>query len=177
MRIASLVAVFVLACGLASAARQEPFTYVEGNLTGVIPNSGGSLTLSESQALELKTGLATVSVPYAGITKAELGATREHSEKEPLYKVWALPKRLWGGSMTQLVKIEFKGEDGEPKTMTLELDKSSAPEVVEHLRRQNPSLPGAAAVAASPADWWGDRYWKTARNADKWQKPAPKASE
>jgi hypothetical protein len=165
-----------------AAHKQESVTYVSGNLTGVLPNSGGSLILSDDTALELRTGLSSVAVPYAGISKAELGAVREHSDSEPLYKVWAIHKRF-SKSETQLLKVDFKDSEGEEKTLTVELDKSAAPGVVEAIQGHNPSVATnvktrvSATQAAKPDAWWGDSYWKTSRNADQWSKPGQKASQ
>jgi hypothetical protein len=180
MRLGFLAVTTVLACGAAVAAhKQESVTYVSGNLTGVLPNSGGSLLLSGDSALELKTGLSSVAIPYSGITKAELGAVREHSDSEPLYKVWAIHKRF-SKSETQLLKVDFMDSEGEEKTLTVELDKSAAAGVVEAIQEHNPSVASnvksrvAASHNAKPDAWWGDSYWKTSRNADQWPKQGQK---
>ena len=181
MRIFSLLALSTLASGLAlCATRPETFTYVEGNLTGLKPNTGGTLAFASDKALEVRAGLTTIPVSYAAISKAELGATKAYSHDSPLYKVWSLHKRFTGKTETQLLKVEFKNEQGEEKTMTLELAKHSAPNVLSAIRSHAPQAekpaPVAAAAAAKPAkakgeEWWGDAYWKTTRNADSWKKP------
>src|ERR1700682_5709072 len=78
-RIPSFAAWTVLACATAFAAsRSETTTYVDGNLAGFSANTGGTLVFSDD-TLVFRTGLATVNVSYASITKSELGATRETS--------------------------------------------------------------------------------------------------
>ena len=169
MRIISLAAIALLTIGFAPARdREEPITYVEGTLEGVIPNSGGSLSLEDAQALELKTGLAIIAVPYASITSADLGAIRKHSESEPLYKVWSLHKRIIGKPDTQLLKLEFKNPEGEQKSITVEMAKSAAPAVIEAIQQRKAA--GNSNVARG--NWWGDRYWKTTRNTAAIQTPA-----
>jgi hypothetical protein len=44
----------------------------------------------------------------------------------------------------------------------------------EPKKKQEPTTSAKAAVPAKPAadEWWGDQYWKTTRNADKWSKTA-----
>jgi hypothetical protein len=169
MRIARILAFSVLAGGLTlSAANSEGVTYVDGNLTGFVPNSGGTLLLTGDQAIELRAGQATVAVPYAGITKAELGAIKVHSHGEPLYKVWALHKRFVGKTESQLVTVSFKDEDGDQKNMTLELDKLAAADVVAAIHNHNGT--GPAANAPRAGEWWGDSYWRTTRNAGKWDR-------
>jgi hypothetical protein len=136
-RIPSFAAWTVLACATAFAAsRAETTTYVDGNLTGVSPNTGGTLLFSDDNTLVFRTGLSTISVPYAAVTKSELGATRETSHGGPAYKVWARKKK----TETQFLVVEFKNDEGEAKTMTLELAQASAPAVLaaiqEHTKNQ-----------------------------------------
>src|ERR1700691_4850325 len=103
-RIPSFAAWTILACATAFAAsRAETSTYVDGNLTGVSPNTGGTLLFSDDKTLVFRTGLTTISVPYAAVTRSELGATRETSHGAPLYKVWARHKK----TETQFLTLEF----------------------------------------------------------------------
>src|SRR5271170_8479523 len=92
-RLFSTMAIAALAvagsCTAFAAARAETTTYVDGNLTGVSPNTGGTLLFSDDKAMYFRTGLSTVAVPYSNINHAELGATKETSHDVPLYKVWA----------------------------------------------------------------------------------------
>jgi hypothetical protein len=137
---------FILVCaGTAFAAsRAETTTYVDGNLTGVSPNTGGTLLFSDDKAMYFRTGLATVAVPYTAITKAELGATRATSHGAPFYKVWARNKK----TETQFLTVEFKNEEGEAKTMTLELAQASAPGVLDTIHSH--STPATAVASAKP---------------------------
>ena len=100
----------LLGAGLAAAAgapKQELVTYLEGNIVGVVPNTGGSLRFPNDQQMELRTGLATVAVPYANVAKAKLGASREQSDNSPLYKVWTLHKRILKPQVQKLT-VDFK---------------------------------------------------------------------
>jgi hypothetical protein len=123
-RIPSLAAWTVIACATVFAAsRAETTTYVDGNLTGVSPNTGGTLVVSDDKTLVFRTGLTTVSVPYTAVTKSELGATRETSHGS---KLFLRHKK----TETQFLTVEFKNDEGEPKSMTLELAQASAPSVL-----------------------------------------------
>jgi hypothetical protein len=109
---------------------------------------------SNDKALQFRTGLATFDVPYSSITKAELGAKQTHSRKAPAYKVWALPKRMGGNTSTQILLLEFKGEEGEAKSMTLELASSSVNNVVATINSHRSPSEGpvtTASAAAAPA--------------------------
>jgi hypothetical protein len=153
---------FALVCAATAfaASRAETTTYVDGNLSGISPNTGGTLVFSDEKAMSFRTGLATVSVPYSAITRSELGATRETSHGAPIYKVWARHKK----TETQFLTVEYKGEDGEAKTMTLELAQASAPAVLATIQdhreaktvevasaKPEPSATPAPVRAANPA--------------------------
>jgi hypothetical protein len=129
-----------------SASRAETTTYVDGNLTGVSPNTGGTLLFSDEKAMYFRTGLATVSVPYSAITRSELGATREISHGAPIYKIWARHKK----TETQFLTVEFKSEEGEAKTMTLELAQASAPEVLATIQDHRGKRDTAEVASAKP---------------------------
>lgn len=187
-----LITLAVLSSAAALAASQaETTTYVDGNLTGVAPNTGGTLLFSEDKAMYLRTGLSNVAVPYSGINKVELGAVKETSHDVPLYKVWQLHKRFTGGnkSETQLLIVSFKNDDGEDKSMTLELDRASVRNVLATIddrtgktwvekksetasRHKKPvtETAGTNTAKKDSSAWWGDDFWRTTRNTDKWNK-------
>lgn len=200
------IPVFAAAAAFA-ASHAETTTYVDGNLNGVSPNSGATLTVSDEKQMTLRTGLANVTVPYEKISHVELGAVKENSHDVPFYKIWARHKSKTG---TQLLIVNFKNDEGEDKTMTLELAQPAAASVFETIQTHSArnvvaasSAPAPApAPAAAPAaqaetkadansksktqakadkpdimrtgkestEWWGDDWWKTKRNADKWNK-------
>jgi hypothetical protein len=119
---------------------------VDGNLTGISPNTGGTLLFSDDKTMVFRTGLATVTVPYSAVTKSELGATRETSHGAPIYKVWARHKK----TETQFLTVEFKNEEGEAKTMTLELAQTSAPSVLATIQ-DHVAKPEVASADPAPA--------------------------
>jgi hypothetical protein len=151
MRITSLVALGVLACGTAfSASRSETITYVDGNVTGISPHTGGTLLFSDEAALTFRTNSQTVKIPYSSISKAALGGTISHSHDVPMYKVWELPKRVFPKkTQTQFLTVDFKNEAGESRTMTLELAEASASKVLSTIDSRKATLE-AAAPATSP---------------------------
>ncbi|HTS75189.1 MAG TPA: hypothetical protein VMG40_03240 [Bryobacteraceae bacterium] len=197
----SILAIPLLAALALAASHSETTTYVDGNLPGVTPNSGATLTVSDDNQMTLRTGLANVAVPFEKINHAELGAVKESTHDAPFYKFWAHHKPK---NETQLLIVNFKNEAGEDKTMTLEMDQPAAASVFESIEAvtgKSVSAPTPAVATAEPearpaekakpktqaksekpdlmksgkepAQWWGDDWWKTTRNADKWTKPAP----
>jgi hypothetical protein len=205
MRIVSIIAAGTLACGLAMAAgRAENITYVDGNLFGIKPQSSGALVYASPDVLRLTYGAATFPVPYAGISKAGLSAPQQRSSDVALYKIWELHKHFVKIE-TQFLTIDFKDAQGESRNMTLELGKSAASTVLNAIKLHNPSVEvttldsatlaaiirdsshehsnaeptSAGTPAATPAKegWWGDSYWKTGRNAERWEKSTANAPE
>ncbi|HEX5431680.1 MAG TPA: hypothetical protein VFW83_06925, partial [Bryobacteraceae bacterium] len=155
----------LLACGLCLGAGLGPeaSTYVDGNIAALRPNTGGTLVFTDNSTMTFKTGLAEVSVPYSGIHKAELGATRVHSGSDPAYKVWLLPKRLHR-SVMQLLTVDFRNRQGQDRTMTLELAKSSASAVLSAIQERTQPI-----TQPQSSGWWGDSIWKTQSNAANWK--------
>jgi len=196
MRI-QLIAIPFLAVAAFAAPQSETTTYVDGNLTGVSPNSGATLTYSGDKQITLRTGLTNIDVPYENIGHAELGAVKETSHGHKLFGHHSK-------TQTQLLTVNFKNAEGEEKNMTLELAQPAAVSVLSSIQshkagpqqvasQQTPPAPVASeepaaksktrtkmvpkadATAATPkssTDWWGDTWWKTSRNTDKWNKPA-----
>jgi hypothetical protein len=199
MRI-QLLAIPLLAAASYGAPQAETTTYVDGNLTGVSPNSGATLTFSGDKEMVLRTGLTNVTVPYENISHAELGAVKEIAHSHSFLKPWAHSKK----TETQLLIVNFKSSEGEEKTMTLELAQPAASNVFTSIQSHKDAGQQVASVAPVPAppadepapaklktrtklqpkpdtkaettkpastDWWGDSWWKTTRNSDKWTKP------
>lgn len=187
MRISSFAVVAVFAAGLAFAdSSPQTATYVDGNVTGVAPKTGGTLLFAGDQTMNFRTGLTNVAVPYANISHAELGAVVETSHSAPLYKFWAHHKHT---PEDQYLIVNYANEEGEQKSMTLELAQTAAPDVLSIIQSHAPKAVDLAKLQAAnskkPAPkpdvmkagpeasgWWGDDVWKTTRNADKWNKPS-----
>ena len=160
MRFLTLPTLTILAGGLLAAADSATVTYIDGNIADLSPKTGATLYLNNSVSMELRTPLHAVQIPYVQISKTELGSVQAHtSEPEPLYKVWALPKRLIKSETRQMTVVYTNGS-GQEQTMTLELSKIAADNVLATIERHS------AKVANN--NWWGDNYWKTTRNKDQW---------
>ncbi len=170
----------VAGAALASMPAQTA-TYIDGNVTGISPNTGGTLTFDDEKAMTLRTGLTSVAIPYDAVSHAELGAVKENAQDKPFYKFWSRKHKI----ETQLLIVNFKDEQGADRTMTLELEQPAAQAVLGDLEartgKQFAASPQRASKTSSPAaagagaekrgdEWWGDQYWKTPRNAGKWSK-------
>ncbi|MGD1097736.1 MAG: hypothetical protein ABSB35_37830 [Bryobacteraceae bacterium] len=169
MRTPSLLALGLLAGAAAFGATPwEATTYVDGNVKDLPPNTGGTLQFPDDKTMYFNAGAKSIPVPYASIDKADLGPTKTHSRDIPLYKIWALPKRFTGKTQTQYLSLQFKTTDGEENNMTLELPLSTAPAVLSKIQINSGMKSAAATKPLDHDEGWGEDFWKTTRNADKW---------
>lgn len=163
MRTTTLFALGLLAGAAAFGAdRWEAATYVEGSVKDLSPNTGGTLQFSDDKTMYFNTGVKAIPIPYASVDKVELGPTKTHTHQVPFYKVWAFNQRR---TQTQYLSLRFKNTEGEQSNMTLELPESTAPAVLNTIQVKSGMK---SAVKADPGEEWADQYWKTTRNADKW---------
>jgi hypothetical protein len=155
---------FILSCGLAIAAGDpRTATYISGNIEGVAANTGATIDVSGEKALKLNAGEKALEVPYASIANAEAGeVTIVTPESEPLYKVWKLHKRILNRKELQQVKVDFKAASGENRSMTLEVERATADQLLWAIEVHGPK------ADPSKQAWWGDSIWKTKRNKDQW---------
>jgi hypothetical protein len=136
-----------LACIVVSGApRPETSTYIDGNVSSLKPNTGGTLVFKDDNSMTFRTGSADVAVPYASILRAELGAIQTHSHGPSGMKVLAIvnPMRK---TETQLLIVEFKSGLGENQTMTLKLAKPAASSVLATIQEHTPKSVTAAKTA------------------------------
>ena len=101
MRFLTLSTLTILAGGLLAAADSANVTYIDGNVAELSANTGATLYLTSSQSMELKTPLHKVQIPYAQISKAEVGSVMVHTadpgkehHKAAEY-VDAIPHKTW----------------------------------------------------------------------------------
>jgi hypothetical protein len=154
------------------APRPEISTYVDGNVSSLKPNTGGTLVFKDNDSMTFRTGSEEVAVPYASMQRAELGATQRRNLQFPKVGPLALLDQI-RRTDTQLLTVEFKSGLGESQTMTLKLAKPAAESVFANIQEHTPKAvtavkKPAGETAAAKDEWWGDGYWKTSRNQDSW---------
>ena len=122
--------IFTLAAGLALASdNSKPVTYLEGNLEGFTANASSTLEFRDSKAMVLHTKGADAVIPYSVVTKTSEREVPVVTEKDPLYKVWAIHKRLLIPTPLHAVTVHYKDKTGAEKSITLEMEKSAATRV------------------------------------------------
>ncbi len=159
MRFFSLA--FILAAGIAVAA-DRPVTYLEGNVEGLSQNATGTLQFKDSKAMVLHAKGADVLVPYGAVSKIDRKTAPVLTEKDPLYKVWMIHKRLLIPTPLEQLTVAYADKAGAAKSITIEMDKAAADRVQAQVKQV------ADKLEANKGTWWGDSVWKTARNKDQW---------
>jgi hypothetical protein len=153
----------VLTAGAAIAAdAPKEFQYLDGNIAGIEQNVMGSMNLDSVDLLVLEAPTGIIEIPYAAVTKSEHKVAPSFDEKEPLYKFWALGKRLMPQLPIEHVTLQFTDKSGKAALLTLEMYQQHAAKIVARVEKAQ------ARTAANQGAFWGDRVWKTKRNQDSW---------
>jgi len=160
----NLAFALTLAGGAALAANYGPYpmTYLKGNIEGIDQNAGGTIDFTNSKVLTVKASDSKFEIPYLAIVGAERKDVVISVEKEPLYKVWALHKRIIQPMPKQEVTFDYKDKTGSLQSVTIEVDPATADRLFVRLKQADNKK------AAIRGDWWGDGVWKTHRNEPEW---------
>jgi hypothetical protein len=162
----TLTLALTLACGAAFAADYGPYpvTFLKGDIEGIEQNAGGTADLTNPKTLTLKAHDTKFELPYSAIFGAERKDVVISVEKEPLYKVWTLPKRLGivAPFPLQEVSFDYKDKAGTLHSMTVEMEPTAADRLFLRVKQAGEKK------AATRGDWWGDSVWKTHRNQTTW---------
>lgn len=159
-----LTLTFFLVAGLAMAANTpQEVTYVDGTLDGFSLATETTLQLASAKHMVLHAkGAKNVEIPFSSVTSVDRQTVPVSVEKEPLYKVWNLPKRLAPAAPVEKLAFEFRDKSGSIQRVTLETDKKTADRVQANLKL------AAQKRANDHGAWWGDEVWKTNRNKSEW---------
>lgn len=153
----------LLAAGTALAADNvKPVTYLEGNLEGFATNASAKLEFRDSRAMALHAKGSDAVIPYAAVSKTSERIVPVVTEKDPLYKVWSLHKRLLIPTPLHAVTVVYKDKAGVEKSVTLEMEKAAAARLQAQVKQVTDKS------AANNGSWWGDSVWKTQRNKTEW---------
>jgi hypothetical protein len=153
----------IMTAGFALASDNvKPVTYLEGNLEGFAVNASGTLEFRDSKAMVVHTKGADAVIPYGVVSKTSDNLIPVVTEKDPLYKVWSLHKRLLVPNPLHAVTVVYKDKAGVEKTLTLEMEKAVADRLQAQVKQETDRN------AANAGSWWGDSVWKTSRNKADW---------
>jgi hypothetical protein len=143
----------------AKAEQKQGFDslYASGTIAAIPQLINGKLDLSDKSTLKFHYGKPTWSLAYSKVTGIEVGDKKQAR----LVKVPKLMKDK------RIFTINFENDKGQKHNMVLELNVEEALTALPLLEERT----GKAAVVAgamNPDGWWGDRYWRTAHNAQVW---------
>jgi hypothetical protein len=174
MRTLRFLSATLLAFGLATLWAADTAgvesEYAGGTVVSIPLKAKGRLDVSDDQSLRFHFGSQPYKINYSRITSMELN---ERNDK--LFGKVPIPMKK-----TQVLTIGFSGSEGRGESVILEMSKDSLGNVLPALEeKSHKRITSAWAEAAARANadedgntWWGDRYWRTNRNSQGWEKPA-----
>jgi hypothetical protein len=147
----------------------QPAEYIEGSLKTIAPHAVGTLDYTDNKVLQFRSGKNLAKVPYAAITTVDVGPARVRND-EPVYKFWKWHERV-GPWRSRYLTIGYQDENAERKNIILEMAEDAAAEALAAIEIKTLKRPADAYTSAVQDDyWWGNRYWKTNRNQEQWNK-------
>lgn len=131
--------------------------YAGGTVARIPQATNGKLDLSDPTTMRFQFGKPVWSVDYSKIRGIEVADKKTN----PFIKVPLVTKDK------RVFTIAFDDNKGKKQQMIVELTvpvSLKALPLLEERTGKNATVAGAT----PPDSWWGDRYWKTARNAQVW---------
>ncbi len=148
-----------------SAENAKSVQFISGTASTIPLNIEGSLDATSPSELRFNYGMSAFTLPYEKITGTQVSDTSgRHLWKVPVPKMGKSSRFLTiayrnGENATAL--LTFKGSAGSVASLR---------DAIDQRRTPAPAPETAKTQAKEPVqdDWWGDRYWRTNRNRDKW---------
>ena len=156
----------------AKSADGEKATYLGGSVTSIPRYKEVMFDFSNAHNLSLKAEKSSVEIPYDKISKMEMGRSGWRGKR-----VKNVP--IWFSKDSPAITIHFKSNEDVDQIMVLALSHQDTMTAVPVLESRT-GKEVAHANLRKPEDgtWWGDRYWRTDRNAGTWAKgPQPTVAE
>ena len=175
--------------------RRAPASYLGGSVVSIPAYSNGSLDWSSDTELRFHYGDQSESWPYGSIVGLALEKPAAASlwKKAATLGVLALP--MFANSTERELTVYYKNAEGLSSSVVFELTADEADALVPALEsrtgkhstlqamsaaklqaRKDSVKPAANPHIMTNGAWWGDSFWRTNRNAGRWEKPEePKA--
>jgi hypothetical protein len=136
----------------------ESAEYVGGTVKSIPVNSAGLLNFDDAKEIRFSYSGSVYSLPYEQITSTEI----EKAEGRRLLGKIPVPALL---HRKQVLSVNYKDAAGATGSLNFEVASNDAAGLQATIEAKK--APQTAATQ-NPADWWGDRYWKTNRNQSQW---------
>ena len=137
--------------------------YTGGTVKTIPENSTGMFNFDDPNFLRFNYGGGAFSLPYEQITATEVTRAEAH---HILRKV-PVPS-LNPGKRKASLALKYKDAAGATGTLNFGLTAGQAEEACDTIAAKKAFA--EAASAQQSGDWWGDRFWKTNRNKDAWER-------
>lgn len=153
-----------LSANSAEAAKAAQF--ISGTAATIPVNIDGSLDATNPSELQFHYGMSVFTVPYDTITNTQISDAAGHH-------LWKVPVKL--GKSSRLLTISYR--NGEKiSAVTFKASAGSVASLRAVIEQRRAPAPAAQTAKAQPKtageeDWWGDHYWRTTHNRDKWPSP------
>ncbi|MGI8743760.1 MAG: hypothetical protein ACR2NN_14525 [Bryobacteraceae bacterium] len=171
IRTASLC-IALIAAGAIYGADAE---YLSGTVKSIPSNMTGKLDVSDPNDLIFAYGKGVYRLPFERIKSFEW----EHA-KAATRRVFGrvqVPHLPWG-KQEDVLNLSFRGEDHAIGVLSFKVNGKdlSTTEWALKSRIADPQGVATAGRTKLPESWWGDRYWRTNRNAVAWPSNEPEAA-
>lgn len=160
--IASTIAVLLLLPSGVFAASRTQAEYLGGTSKAIPVNTVGVLETASGKELQFHYGQSVYSVPLEKIVGAEVTGT-------PGKHIWRVPvPHVVPGKSPRLLTIRYREGETGSGTLTFRGSSAAVTSLADTLTRPNTAVKATATKTSTGEEWWGDVYWRTTRNKDKW---------
>ena len=156
--------VFAAVPPAAVLAASDAVQYVGGTVKSIPVNSGGVFHFEDAKEFRFTYNGSVFALPYDQITSTEI----EKADVRRVMHVFPAMSPI-ASHRKQTLVINYTDATGAAGTLNFELAAYRALDAQENIAAKR--SPVAAANPAT-AEWWGDKYWKTARNKAVWDAQA-----
>src|SRR6202789_4129074 len=146
------------------SAASDSVQYVGGTVKSIPVNSGGTFNFEDAKAFRFTYNGSAYKMPYDRIT----GTSIERADVRRVMHVFPAMSPI-ASHRKQTLVINYTDATGAAGTLNFELAAYRALDAQENIAAKRTA--GEAAHPAT-ADWWGDKYWKTASNKAAWDAQA-----
>lgn len=177
----SKLSVQAVLCGLvlsatldcASVASHSDAEYVGGTVKAIPSNTPGTLDLSDPTDVVFRYGRNFYRLPFEKIKSYEIERSRPAVRAFGRVTVPGVP---W--KQEQILNLSFRGSNNEVGVVSFKIKGKDAGRTEWALKARVDSSQDASSAAGDgarpklPEAWWGDRWWRTNRNAALWPSTA-----